>query len=624
MNRNTRTTIAILAIALSGSFNMLAQNREENARIIKANNVEKLHELSKQFDKEFHEKQAEAFRLAEINNWPLVINKKDGGLSKLVEVTKEGTPIYLTTHNAGSAITSRTNHLYPGGSLGLNLTGLGMVVGLWDGDYPRTTHVDYIGRFTTADGSGPIAFHPSHVLGTMIGAGAANANARGMAYQATGQVNDYSNDVSEMAIQATDGLLLSNHSYGYDASALPEWYFGAYISISKAIDDITFNAPYYQPVFSAGNDGVFEYDILTDRTMSKNGIAVGAVNQVSAYSGPGSVTLADFSSWGPTDDRRVKPDIVTKGVNVRSASNTGNTAYALSDGTSMSTPGITGTLLLLQQHYKNLNGGTFMRSSTLRGLMAHSADEAGSFDGPDPLFGWGLMNAKRAAEIISAKGVESIVDELVLLPGSIVTRQISVPGTQNLTATLAWTDPSGPANNGVNNSRVPVLVNNLDIKITKGTETYYPWKLATENSDPALKDVNDVDNIEKVEVPNASGVYTITISHKGPSLSNPGGAPSQAYSLIVTGINATAGLDELRSEVFNIWPNPAEDMLHISIVQDSASSSYEMYDVQGRLVLRNTMTGMENAINVSGLTAGIYFVKVSSGNESETKKIIIK
>lgn len=55
----------------------------------------------------------------------------------------------------------------------------------------------------------------------------------------------------------------------------------------------------------------------------------------------------------------------------------------------------------LQQHYQNTHSSTRMRSATLKGLALHSADEAGSADGPDYIYGWGLMNAERAAELIS-------------------------------------------------------------------------------------------------------------------------------------------------------------------------------------------------------------------------------
>ena len=65
----------------------------------------------------------------------------------------------------------------------------------------------------------------------------------------------------------------------------------------------------------------------------------------------------------------------------------------------MASPNIAGSMLLLQQHYNDKNG-VFMRAATLKGLSLHTADDAGSI-GPDPSFGWGLMNTMAAANTIS-------------------------------------------------------------------------------------------------------------------------------------------------------------------------------------------------------------------------------
>lgn len=67
----------------------------------------------------------------------------------------------------------------------------------------------------------------------------------------------------------------------------------------------------------------------------------------------------------------------------------------------MAGPNAAGSLILLQEHYTKLKPGSFMRSSTLKGLAIHAADEAGGTPGPDYTFGWGLMNVQRATAIIS-------------------------------------------------------------------------------------------------------------------------------------------------------------------------------------------------------------------------------
>jgi len=323
---------------------------------------------------------------------------------------------------------------------------------------------------------------------------------------------------------------------------VPDYYFGAYITDSRDWDNLLFNAPYYLMVVAAGNDGNTNYngaplagnsayDKLTGHATSKNNLVVANANDanVDANGNLISVSINSSSSEGPTDDYRIKPDITGNGTSVYSTYETSNTAYGTITGTSMASPNVAGSLLLLQQHYNNLNS-EFMRSATLKGLVLHTADDAGSA-GPDAIFGWGLLNAKKAAETISANGNGSIIQELTLTSGQTYQFTVDSDGANELRASICWTDRPGTATTQTN-SNTPVLVNDLDLRITKGSTTYLPWKLTgiTTNG----KADNNVDPFERVEVSGASGAYTVTVSHKG---SLTGG--SQNYSLIITGVSAT-------------------------------------------------------------------------------------
>lgn len=627
MKKNTISVLLLLAGMFFGG-KAFGQTAEQQVKMRKHIDYKKLEELKVEFATRFNERQQEAYKQAAIYGWPLE-KREEGNIAILVDVA-EGKPVYLTTHNIGSAITSRTNFLQPGGGLNLNLTGDGMIVGMWDGGSPLFDHQDLEFRAIQGDVPGDDEDHPTHVLGTMIGDGASDAAAKGMAPEAIAFVYTFANDFSEMAAQAeADPILLSNHSYGFDADALPSNQLGAYLQEAQEVDELTFAIKNYLPVFSAGNDGNGQYDRLTDRTLAKNALVVGAANQVNNYTGPSSVTLAGFSSWGPTNDNRIKPDIVTKGVAVYSCLNTNDHAHGSMDGTSMSAPGVTGSLLLVQQHYANVNDGNFMLSATMRGLVAHTADECGPVDapGPDPKFGWGLLNVKAAAETITANGTTASIEELVLYPGETYTLNVKAAGgTTPLKATLAWTDPASPTTTTGTTKR---LVNDLDIRVTKGSETNYPWKLPTAVGGAAIKGDNTVDNTEKVEIDSPSvDWYTVTISHKGSTLSNPGtGAePSQEFSLIVTGFTEkTTDAIDFSKEIFSVWPNPASTEVNITLSQNIESNANAIiYDVQGRQVRCSSLTPGKTTIAIDGLSGGVYFVKVVNGEGIQTKKLTIK
>src|SRR5690606_30406036 len=152
-------------------------------------------------------------------------------------------------------------------------------------------------------------------------------------------------------------------------------YIGAYTDESYEWDEVAYNSPYYLMVVSAGNDGNVAnpspstngYDKLTGNKVSKNNLVV--ANAEDAVIGANgvltSVAINSSSSQSPADDLRIKQDNTRNGTGVYSTYETSNTAYGTISGTSMASPNIAGTLLLLQQHYKNINN-RFMKAATLK------------------------------------------------------------------------------------------------------------------------------------------------------------------------------------------------------------------------------------------------------------------
>ncbi|WP_431167754.1 S8 family serine peptidase, partial [Tenacibaculum halocynthiae] len=538
-------------IGLSFQAQLQAQSKGEAEKIRKSYDLTKLNVMKQKFKENASNEKQQALRLAKRNGWKTKFTTKDGRMLELQRVV-DGKPIYYTTFNVDAAKSTRTNHLHSGGTLGLNLMGQGMTAHVWDGGLARTTHQEYDGaggnnRFSIGDGTTTRHYHAAHVAGTIISSGV-QPNAKGMAPHSKAVGYDWNNDKSEATTAASNGMLISNHSYGYATRnqfgqvQLPQHYFGGYITESRAWDEIMFNAPNYLMVVAAGNDGNDNtannnptggsgFDKLTGHSTSKNNLVVANAQDanVDASGNLVSVSINSSSSEGPTDDFRIKPDITGNGTGVYSTYESSDTAYNSITGTSMASPNVTGSLLLLQQHNNNTHS-SYMRAATLKGLALHTADDAGA-SGPDAVFGWGLLNTKKAAQVITQKGNQSKIEELTLTSGQTYTITVDSDGTNPLLASISWTDRPGTANTTVN-STTPVLVNDLDLRVTKGGTTNLPYELtgATTNA----KRDNNVDPFERVDVSGASGTYTITVTHKG---SLTGG--SQNYSLIVTGITGT-------------------------------------------------------------------------------------
>lgn len=534
-----KSKIGLLFTMLCLQFSF-AQTEADKVKILAETNLTELNRMAPIYDSIYKANKHRAMEMAAVKGWQEFINKPNGGFAELVSVDELNNPIYYTTDNAGAALTTRANRLNTGGSLGLQLDGQNMTIGIWDGGKVRSTHQLLTGRVTQVDNPTTVSDHATHVSGTMMGNATASPASKGMACQANLRAYDWTTDTYEVTQAAANALLVSNHSYGSDPATVPVYKWGKYDADAKAFDNIMYNAPYYLFVNSAGNSrnsgyntAKNGYDLLSGKSTSKNGMIVAAVNQVTNYTSASSVVMSSFSSWGPTDDGRIKPDICGKGVNVRSSTSTSDTSYASYDGTSMSSPNVAGTLLLLQQHFKNLKG-SFMRSATLRGLAIHTADEAGSATGPDYRFGWGLLNAERAAVLLTNDGVDSMVKETTLNQGNSYTFNFEPnDATKAISGTICWTDPTGTIiNNSIEDFFAPALVNDLDFRISKSATINYPWKLnPAQVTAAATKGDNTVDNVEKIEVAAGAGTYTVTISHKG-NLMN----AMQKYSLLLSNI----------------------------------------------------------------------------------------
>ncbi len=479
-----------------------------------------------------------------------------------------GQPQYYKTMNVGSARTTGVNSVRTGGEFGLNLTGVNSRIAIWDSGVSLNSHQEFQGRLINNDSGSNPSDHSTHVMGTLI-AGGVNPNARGYCPDADAQAYDWNNDDSEMAEEVVNSeILVSNHSYGIPAgwesgswrgtpsiSTSEDWAFGFYTNNARRFDDIAYNAPFYSIVAAAGNergesgngnhppDGPF--DCISDFSVAKNVITVGAVNKINGvYSQPSDVVMSSFSSWGPVDDGRIKPDICAPGVAIFSCTSGSTDDYGNSQGTSMAAPAVAGGVALINEAYHLFNN-RFLRAASIRAMLIHTAREAGNADGPDYSFGWGLMAVDEAVrQIIQEDGVGRLITEEVLANGEVFEIELNPRLGTDITATIAWTDLAGPVLPDALDPEDPMLVNDLDLELVdeQGNVVGQPWKLNRNSPGvAATRGNNSVDNVEKIEFDNTDAPrYFLRVSHKGNLESG-----SQAFSLVLSYESEDPGVTQL-------------------------------------------------------------------------------
>jgi len=398
-------------------------------------------------------------------------------------------------------------------------------IGVWDSGKVQT-HNDLSGRVELVETTLDFSEHATHVSGTIASSGAGNKNARGMATQARIYSYNYNGDIMGEMQSAVDEhqIKIANHSWsniiGWNYSEENEtweWWgnrFFGYYHLEAASQDRLVRNSDLLIVRAAGNDrdeaylGPYldsisgttkedlqppdpDYRSITPYASSKNVVTVGALMQDDVMTG--------FSNWGPTDDGRIKPDMVATGYDLLSTVRLN--AYDTSTGTSMSTPVVSGLAALLRGVYRTFAGGE-MGSALLKCLLIHSARDLGK-TGPDYSYGFGLVDAKYAADVIRAKGgakagqsaytqsiLRSKMIEGQISHGLQRTFQFAAPsGAKELRATLVWHDPDGNH-----------LINNLNLWLVSPTgKRVNPFALDPNRpAQPAKRKINKIDNIEHV------------------------------------------------------------------------------------------------------------------------------
>lgn len=436
------------------------------------------------------------------------------------------------------------------------LSGAGVAVGVWDVGVVDT-HSDFAGRLTIANPGGPdgVRLHATHVAGIVGGSGSGSARWGGYANQWRGVapgVHIYSYDTEQSASEhvgaiRTNHVVISQNSWGVT--------IGSFFGNCDLYGDYSFNAPEYDQivngsafggrvsvVFAAGNgrkDGGAEcttdvYFLIGPPGTAKNVITVGAINS-------DNNTMTAFSSWGPVQDGRLKPDLVAPGsqasVDFGVTSTGTNNTYTVTSGTSMAAPAVSGAIALLVEDFHSRYNGQDPLPSTVKGLLLHTAEDlgvgtTGCAKGPDFASGYGRLQAKAAVDHFRTGGF--LVGQV--LHGQTNSYTLTVPdATPMVKVTLVWDDAAGADNASV------ALVNDLDLVVLDTTGARkFPWTL--DPAHPAAAAVQTREDhlnvVEQVSVDSNvhAGKWTVRVVGKNVPQTGP-----QKYSLVFSpaGIPAT-------------------------------------------------------------------------------------
>ncbi len=408
------------------------------------------------------------------------------------------------------------------------LTGSGQIVavadtGLDTGIDDTSMHDDIEGRIVALHtwwdtGAEDNNGHGTHVAGSVLGNGScSNGQYVGMAPEAqlVFQALQYDGPISEyygklltpvpltpLFQQAyDDGARIHSNSWGSGNDTE----FGNYTSQSQYVDDFMWNNPDMLIVFAAGNEGVIGSVSVIPPGTAKNALTVGASENDRPSKGSASDNIneiAYFSSKGPTDDNRIKPDVVAPGTYIISTRSTMpnatyswgivNDYYAYASGTSMATPLTAGTAALVRQYY--VENESILPSAAL--LKATLINGAVNMSLPSSDQGWGRVDIEKSLFPASPRTMRYHDDISLNAPESWNVSYYFSDISEALKITLVWTDAPAAVFVGT------TLVNNLDLTVTGPGGTYY--------GNGALDSVNNVEQVELSSPP--VGLYTIKVS----------------------------------------------------------------------------------------------------------------
>ncbi|XVJ65138.1 MAG: S8 family serine peptidase [Lacibacter sp.] len=327
-------------------------------------------------------------------------------------------------------------------------------------------------------------------------------------------------------------------------------------------------------VNSAGNDGSGSWRYIGAPADGDSVLSVGAVNN--------SGIIASFSSYGPTSDGQIKPDVVSVGSGTVLSNTSGNTTTG--SGTSFSCPNMAGLAACLWQLFPEFNNWKII--TTLR----QSADR---FNTPHEQYGYGLPNMKKAFGILVAD-VSSMTATI-----------------NNFTTTVNWSSKD-----------ISTMRYQVERKLPNESNYTVMQTVAATGNVVALRNysVNDI----------ISNSPAGTVSYRIRQVIDTSTAGYDAYLIdsatVILSVATSINDRNTTDKTIQLYPNPVTSSLSIKLNEQGAGNYlFQVYNQQGQLLITQSFNKPSGTITqnipVTLLPKGNYILSVSKeGKPVATKE----
>jgi hypothetical protein len=390
-------------------------------------------------------------------------------------------------------------------------------------------HIEFDTQLLATDGNVDEDTHGTSTFGIVFAKGA-NVRAKGMLPGAKGVFASWGvgrkQSIANL-VNRWNGVFQSN-SWSAGSSD------SSYASNSRQNDDAIFEYDVTM-LYASGNGG--SEGTITQEATAKNVIAVGAFSHYNNRDRTDDRHTGNQGNRGPTDDGRVKPDVVGPYDSIYTT--TTNDRYTSGfGGTSGATPVAAGAVGLIYQMYKenhfdNNPSRLIPHAATVKALLIANAYQYDFSQGNRMAQGWGLVDVGKVYDV----GVNHFIDDQnnALQTGKTLSYEIKPTTVTPLKISLVWTDVPGTT------SASRHLINDLDLKVTDpNNQVYYGnfgLNISRWSKTGGIKD--NKNNVENVFIKNPiPGTWNIEVLGANVPMDGNSKTPQidQSYALVASGV----------------------------------------------------------------------------------------